>query len=210
MPTQTPPSPELRRFNTEIQFLLKPKNPRARSLHSFIRRTLRQFNLNDIYTEIDIFNEAYLRGVSLTKTGTAINSPNAWMRKTAFNVIRELSRRCRREQSVVYNQLAKIDQVESEVASGLKEDSLVSDQVIETDIQAVLLSLQELDLKDSRIIQLRTIQELSWKEVSQHLVELGEEVQSEAALRKRGQRAMERLRQLYHQKRPSNSNSTKP
>lgn len=196
-----PSSPELRCFNIEIEFLLKPKNPRARSLYSFIKRTLWQFHLDGIYTEIDIFNQAYLRGVSLTQSGTAINSPKAWIRTTAFNIIRELSRTHQREQTVEYNELAEFDQAKLKIALMQESNSLVSDEVIEADLQAVLLSLKELNPKECRIIQLRTIQNLSWKEVAQHLVELGEEVQSEVALRKQGQRVMERLRQLYHQNR---------
>ncbi len=205
MPTSTPFPPELRQFNVEIQSLLKRQNPRARSLYCFIKRTLKQFHLDGIYTEFDIFNQAYLRGVELTKSGTAINSPKAWMRTTTFNVIRELSRKHRRYQSVEYDELAEADQAKWEIAAMQLEDSLVSDEHIEADLQAVLLALQELALKDRLIIELKSLQDLSWKEVKQRLITLGEPVQTETALRKRGQRAMERFRQLYHQKRPSKS-----
>ncbi len=204
MSSWTPP-PELRQFNVEIQSLLKRQNPRARSLYYSIKRSLKQFNLEGNYTEIDIFNQAYLRGVELTKSGTAINSPRAWMRTTAFNIIRELSRSQRRHQLVVYDELADADQAKLEIASMQREDSLVCDEVIEADIQAVLLALEELDRENRLIIELKSVQDLSWKEIRQRLIDLGDTVPSEATLRKRGQRAMERFRELYHQKRPSKS-----
>lgn len=205
MPTSTPFPPELQQFNVEIQSLLKRQNSHARSLYYFIKRGLKQFNLDSLYTEIDIFNQAYLRGVNLTKSGTAIKNPKAWMRTTAFNVIRELSRSHQRDHSVVYDELVEADQAKLEIASIQMENFLVSDEVIETDLQAVWLAWQELDLKDRLIIDLKFIRDLSWKEIRQHLLDLGEPIQTETALRKRGQRAIERLRKLYHQKRPSKS-----
>jgi RNA polymerase sigma factor (sigma-70 family) len=192
--------PELRQFNVEIQSLLTPQNPRARSLHSFIKRTLKQFHLDGFYTEFDIFNQAYLRGVSLTRSGTAINNPKAWMRTTAYNVIREYHRRRRRYRTSAYDELAEADRARREI-----EFTQVLEADIELDIQAVASSLTELSPEDRQLIGLRVVEGLSWKEVSQRLVALGENQPSEASLRKRGQRALCRLRLLYHQKRPSRS-----
>ncbi len=204
MNTWTPHSPELHQFNVEIESLLKQQNPRARSLIYFIKRELWQFNLDSIYTEVDILNEAYIRGVSLIlKSGTAINNPLAWLRTTTWNIVRELSRSHQRYQRVAYDELLESQKLRLELASMPSEDSLISDEVVELNIQAILSSFHELTSREQIIIQLKAMQGLSWKEVSQHLVKLGEEEQTEAALRKRGQRAMERLRQLYHQKRPA-------
>lgn len=205
MPTRTPPPPELRQFNVEIQFLLKSKNPHARSLLSFIKRTLRQFHLENAYTETDIFSQAYLRGVTLTESGTEIKRATAWMRATAFNIIRELSRSHRRYQCLEYDELAESDQAKLEIASLQAGEGLVSEEVIEADIQAVLESLQELGSRDRKIIELRVVENLAWREIGDHLIISGEKSQNDAALRKQGQRALERFRKLYHQKRPSQS-----
>jgi DNA-directed RNA polymerase specialized sigma24 family protein len=182
--------PELRQFNTEIYDLLRTQNPRARSLLSFIRRTLREFHIDSLHTEFEVFNEAYMRGVTFVLKGNTIRSPKAWMRTTTFNVIRELSREQRRYQPTDCENI---------------ENLLVTEDVIELDIRSVAIALQSLELSDRRIIELKTMQNLSWKEVGQRLVELGEKHQNEAALRKRGQRAMQRLRQLYHESRPAES-----
>ena len=190
MTNRTPYPLELQQFNTEICCLLQKQSPDGRSLFLFIKRSLRGFHLEGTHTEIEVFNEAYMRGVALTLKGNTIRNPKAWIRKTAFNVIRELSREAQRCQP------RDSDYIES---------SLVAEEIIELDIEAVLSALQELELSDRLLIELKTVQNLSWKEVGQTLVESGEKPQTEAALRKRGQRAMQRLRQIYHQSRPSKS-----
>jgi RNA polymerase sigma factor (sigma-70 family) len=173
---------KLRQFNAEIYCLLTANNPHSRSLFLFIRRTLRQFHLNDVHKESDIFHEAYLRGVAFIERGNAINSPKAWMRKTSYNIIRELGRENQRCQPIDDEYL---------------ENLLVSEETIELNIEAVTQALQELDPSERWVLALRIIENLSWKEVGKRLVEMGETPQTEAALRKRGQRAMQRLRQIY-------------
>lgn len=204
MTTWTPHSPELQQFNVEIESLLKQQNPRARSLNYFIKRQLWQFNLDGIYTEVDILNEAYIRGVSLiVKSGTGINNPLAWLRTTTWNIVRELSRSHQRYQAVAYDELLESHKSRLEIGSMQSEDSLISDEVVERNIQAVFSALHELKPRERIIVELKAMQGLSWKEVGQHLIELGEEEQTETALRKRGQRAMEQLRKLYHHKIPA-------
>ncbi|MBE9178117.1 sigma-70 family RNA polymerase sigma factor [Oculatella sp. LEGE 06141] len=193
MPSRIPFSPQLHQFDEEIASLLKKQNPRARSLFAFIQRTLRQFHLEGIHSEAEIFNEAYVRGATLASAGTVINSPKAWMRQTAFNVIRELSRQSRRYQSTDY------EHCESGEILPLLEDAIA------LDIQAVLLALHALEPGDRCVIKLKAIESLSWKEVKERLIAMGEKPQTEAALRKRGQRAMQRLREEYHKNRPSKS-----
>ncbi|MBD2465734.1 sigma-70 family RNA polymerase sigma factor [Oscillatoria sp. FACHB-1407] len=184
------PSPELRQFNAEIYCLLKANNPRTRSFLSFIKRTLRQFHLEDIHTEFDIFNESYLRGVDFILKGSSIKSPKAWMRKTAYNVIRERSRDNHRCQPV-----------ESEYMEAL----LVSEEIIELDLEVVRQAYLELESSDRQILELRIVENLSWRDIGERFVEMGESPQNEPALRKRGQRAMQRLREIYHRSRPQES-----
>ena len=92
MTNRTPYPLELRQFNTEICCLLQEQSPHGRSLFLFIERSLRGFHLEGTHTGIEVFNEAYIRGVTFTLKGNTIRNPKAWIRKTAFNVIRELSR----------------------------------------------------------------------------------------------------------------------
>ena len=192
--------PELVRFMAEIDSLLKPNSPHAHSLAYFIRRILRQFDLNTVYTENDILNEAYLRGEKLARSGTAILCPEAWLRKTALNIVREWSRKARRHRLVALDRLAANDRdkIENDVTTN-RANTLVDEEVIAADFEAVRVALQELTESDRAILQLKVIQGYSWKQVSESLVRAGEPPQSEAALRKRKQRILEQIRKLYHQ-----------
>lgn len=198
MPDRTPSSPdhtphalELVQFKTEVYCLLQAQSPRARSLLSFVQRTLRQYHLEGLHHEFEIFNEAYMRGVTCILKGKSIKSPRAWMRTTTLYVICELSRASKRCQSLEHEYYS--------------EGLMVEESSIELDIQTVQAALRELEPSDRLIVTLRVVEDLSWKQVQQRLLELGEPYQTEEALRKRGQRMMQRLREEFHRHHPFNS-----
>ncbi len=191
MPSQHPA--ETQQFNRDVQFLLKPNNPHARSLLAFIKRTIRQFELQGYVTEIDIFVEAYLRGVRYTQQRQEqIHQPKAWMRRTAYNIIRE----CKRDR-LHYSALAFDELMEQGVADTTSPPA-VNDVVITDAINSVLRAFEALSVGDRNLIQWKVIDGLSWQAVQSQLVAEGEDRSSQAALRKRGQRALERLRRAYH------------
>jgi len=198
-----PSPPAVRQFNAEIQFLLKPHNPHARSLLAFIRRSLKQFRLDGHLTEIDIFTEAYLRGIQyLQQADNSIRHPKAWMRITAYNVIRELHRNQSRYAAAAYDDFIENDLGRQVVAQD-QQVQLVDAQAIDTDIYAVFQALRALPTCDRILIGLKVINGLSWREIRQWYGQwFDDPAPSEAALRKRGQRALERLRQQYHRLRP--------
>lgn len=186
-----PPS-ETQQFNQDVQLLLKPNNPHARSLLAFIKRTIQQFGLQAHITEIDIFVEAYLRGVRYTQQNQEhIRQPKAWMRRTAYNIIRECKRDRQRYLAVAFDEL-----MEQEAASG--GPATVDDEMIANAIALVLQALAALSSGDRHLIQWKVVEGLTWPQVQTKLVAAGEEWASLATLRKRGQRALERLRQAYH------------
>ncbi|WOD38204.1 sigma factor-like helix-turn-helix DNA-binding protein [Nodosilinea sp. E11] len=193
MPSQ-PPS-ETQQFNRDVQFLLKPNNPHARSLLAFIQRTIRQFGLQAYITEIDIFVEAYLRGVKYTQQHQAeIHQPKAWMRSTAYNIIRECKRDRLHYSALAFDEL--MDQ--GQLAGDTPLPAAVDDQAISNAISAVLQALAALSPGDRALIQWKVVEGLSWQEVQTRFVAQGEDRVSQATLRKRGQRALERLRRAYH------------
>ncbi len=190
------PHPETRQFNHDVQFLLQPQNPDARSLLAFIHRTIRQFGLEGYITEVDVFVEAYLRGVNYTRsTGRQIFQSRAWLRKTAYHIIREWQRDRAKYCDVAFDELLEQGTV------GYHEDFPPGEagDWIEENIQRVIEAFQRLDGRDRILIQWKIIENLSWKTIHDRLVAQGEADVSLAALRKRGQRALERLRQNYHQ-----------
>ncbi|PZV01359.1 MAG: hypothetical protein DCF32_16340 [Leptolyngbya sp.] len=186
-----PPS-ETQQFNRDVQLLLKPNNPHARSLLAFIKRTIQQFGLQAHITEIDIFVEAYLRGVRYTQQNQEhIRQPKAWMRRTAYNIIRECKRDRQRYLAVAFDEL-----MEQEAAAS--DSTTVDDEMIANAVASVLQALADLPPGDRNLIQWKVVEGLTWPQVQTKLVAAGEEWVSLATLRKRGQRALERLRQAYH------------
>lgn len=184
---------ETQQFNRDVQFLLKPNNPHARSLLAFIKRTIRQFELQGYVTEIDIFVEAYLRGVRYTQQRQEhIHQPKAWMRHTAYNIIRE----CKRDR-LHYSTLA-FDELMGQGAADTTSSPTVDDAAITNAIDSVLQAFEALSVGDRNLIQWKVIEGLSWQQVQTRLVGEGEDRCSQATLRKRGQRALERLRRAYH------------
>ena len=85
--------PEWDNFCKDFAELLNPNHPSAVSLAYYIRRNLRQFKLFSI-TEFDVLTEVFLRAYKLVilGCGVVIRYPAAWVRRTAFNYIRELRR----------------------------------------------------------------------------------------------------------------------
>ncbi|MGB3137842.1 MAG: hypothetical protein WBG38_05855 [Nodosilinea sp.] len=189
------PPPETQQFNRDVQFLLKPNNPHARSLLAFIKRTIYQFGLQVYVTEIDIFVEAYLRGVRYTQQSQEqIRQPKAWMRRTAYNIIRECKRDRLRYSAAAFDELMEQGSTEAEGTA----PSGVADDVIIGAMNTVMQALEALSPGDRSIIQWKVVDGLTWTEVQERLIAEGEDRVSQAALRKRGQRALERLRQIYH------------
>lgn len=187
------PPPETQHFNRDVQLLLKPQNPHARSLLAFIKRTIYQFGLQAHVTEIDIFVEAYLRGVRYTQHNQEhIRQPKAWMRRTAYNIIRECQRDRQRYSAVAFDELMEQGTTPETGSAG------VDDRAIAQAIASVLQALEALSPGDRHLIQWKVVEGLTWPEVQARLVMAGEERVSLATLRKRGQRALERLRQAYH------------
>ncbi len=179
-------SVEKQKFDLAIKALLTNPYP----LFPFIQRYLQQFHITEREVS-DIFNEAYIRGVKLIESGEIIRNASAWMRTTCFNVIREISRKQRRSQPVEQSFLEyKIAQAQFKICSSLEE-------VITSDLEIVQIALEQLNLKDKVLLHLRIVEGLSWQEVGKRLSLEEGKLQSEDTVRKRGQRALERLRKIW-------------
>lgn len=80
-------------FDAAVIEVLRKDNRHAYSTIWFIHRSLMQFNLAIQYYAYEIFNEAYLRGRELIRSGGNIRKPYSWLKSTSLNIIREISRR---------------------------------------------------------------------------------------------------------------------
>lgn len=181
-------------FETEFLELLNPKSSDGRLIFAFIRSRLKQFNIQQAYSEACILNEVYLRAIKKMKQGEIIAIPIAWIRATAYNYIRELSRD---GQKLVYlenyqnyhRSFLGIEDTEHFLISLIKKEELQFEQTL------IRKAFERLPPADRKLLHLKIIRGLSWQQIR----DLSEyQKYTLAALRKRKQRALEKLHRLYH------------
>jgi DNA-directed RNA polymerase specialized sigma24 family protein len=190
------PTPETRQFNDDVQSLLKVSNPHSKTLLAFIRRRLYQFGLQAYFTEVDIFVEAYLRGVRYTyQNQVPIQYPHAWMKRTAYNVIREWKRD--RQRYAAADLDALIEQGKLTDDEPFTSPTAFDGSSRGLDWDRVIQSFGQLSVCDRNLIYWRYIEGLSWQDIQARLATQGHGDVSQSTLRKRGQRAMDKLRELY-------------
>ncbi|NET85886.1 MAG: sigma-70 family RNA polymerase sigma factor [Moorea sp. SIO1F2] len=182
------------KFESAVQHLFKQTYLETNEAKSYaalfngIKSKLRQFNLphDQMY---DVIHETYLRGIKLLESGEEIKNPRAWIRETSFNVIREMSRKQKKEPSWDSNLIEHQKALEA-------SNSLNSANYDDKDLRLLELALKKLEPKDNKLIVLRHIEGLSWQQVVNHLASNGEVV-TEASARQRGKRALKRLRNIF-------------
>lgn len=158
----------------------------------FIYRNLKLLQLRGV-EPYEVLHEVWLCGIQTIKAGRTINNPKAWIRTVAYRIIIKEVRRLKPEKiaSVSFDTIEPYALVEINASS--------NDNESEDCHQLIRQSICELDQEDQRLIILRFFQKLSWEEIREVLISEGIGVANVAALRKRGQRALERLRNKYHQ-----------
>jgi DNA-directed RNA polymerase specialized sigma24 family protein len=150
-------------------------------VYAFIRRNLRAYNLDSLYTENDILNEVFIRALEAQKKGKAIINLQAWIRGASLNVIRELSRKEKRTFPMGdWQDFAAMEQL----------DSMELNQEIES-VQQAFQTLQPID---QAILMLKVVEGHPWEKVIQILDDKTGQSFAVTALRKRKQRALDLLR----------------
>jgi len=171
--------------------ILEADSPYAFSTLTTIQRYLIQFHLQDRYEAAEILSEAYLRGQALIRRGTTIYNPHAWLKRTAYNIVREQARHSQRQIPTCREAL--------EAVPAAERDSLGSLD-LEAEIDALWQALHRLAQDDPDTMQLlvwRFLEERSWQDIRQCLQDRGTTV-SDVALRQRASRGKKRLRQFFH------------
>lgn len=153
--------------------------------YKFIMVRLRQFRLNGRYGPDDIINECILRWYKAVEAGKPIPVLDGWMRLTAHNVVRELSRK---------NQ--KVHLYEPTVLAELIPEDLKETEQDNEQHSIVNQALQTLREDKRELLQLRFVHTLSWEAIAEVYITRGEKV-SVSTLRKRGQRNVEELRKAF-------------
>ena len=147
----------------------------------FIRIRLRQFGLDGYYQPDDVLNTSFLR---LERKKPIEGNIEAWLRITAYNIIREYSRKRQRETPMPNEMYEKITDLNSNSdAEGLEKYGYLREAFL------------QLPTEKQELLSLRFVRGLSWNEIVDFYRERGEEL-SAATLRKRHQRALKALQEL--------------
>lgn len=165
------------------------KNPDSRNVMAYIQKVLYQYGFGKAYEPKDILIEVYSRCVKVTEAGETIRIPIAWMKRTATNVIREFRREADR---IGYYNLEQEPHW---------DDDLLVRITFRYDLLAMKRAFDRLGSDDQHLLNLRVIHRLSWRDVSQCLVAVGEVETNEGTVRQRGYRALKKLRKLYDEER---------
>jgi RNA polymerase sigma factor (sigma-70 family) len=186
-------SSERQRFDAEIRSVLYSKSTDRYSLFAFINRSLAQFRLQGMFEVIEVFSQAYLRGISFIESGNRIDRPIAWLRATAYNIIRELNREwADRQKFSSYSDDLQVSTLEGQ------ENHLAEDE-IDYQLKLIWEAFEQLSDQDREVLRLRMFENLSWQEVGEHLARSEGHLKSQDALRIQGWRAIKRLREKYHE-----------
>lgn len=174
-------------FLTAFREILDPKSSTGLSVSVFLSARLRQFpRLNGLYSHADILSEVLLRAHKLVHTeGVTILEPVAWVKITGFYVICQWSRKEQKSKPLTEEDLERLDY------------SHVSQEVLKDDFITVNKALAKLDPDEQRLLQLRLIECLSWRDIWEYFRDEGYNY-TEAALRKRKERILRKLRYTYH------------
>ncbi|MBD1844196.1 sigma-70 family RNA polymerase sigma factor [Cyanobacteria bacterium FACHB-63] len=183
-------SDEWSNFNQHFLELLNPKTSSGLALFAFLRRILQQFHLNTAYSEAYLLNEAYIRAHRLIQNnGVAILYPDRWLRKTTFNIVRELSRAYRSTESI------------DETAIDSIAPSTIPDTTLKQELEVLKEALQQLDPEELKLLNLKIVKGESWRSIRLSLAEDGFYL-SEPTLRKKKERILRKLREIYHALKP--------
>jgi DNA-directed RNA polymerase specialized sigma24 family protein len=177
-------------LTTIVQDSLSDKwNADGRKIFFFIKRSLHQFKLDRQLQESDILLETYLRVRKKIESGESIQNMSAYFNRVAFNIIREQSKLQKRSEDLHFRL----------ISNGYYDSD--TDDLDSYDISVLFKALKELKPEDCKLIQLRIVNGLSWNEISKYLSSDEDKEHSKklstSALRKRGERALKRLREAY-------------
>lgn len=182
-------SPEyiLHELNKEMANLYGRDNAQSRSMSAYLRRLTVTHRL--AIEEFELLHEAYERAVLLISKGKVSHATNlvAYLKRIASNIAKEERRKTPFHHPINEESCTK--------------DSL-SDININSELDQLAEAMTRLDEPDRRLLTLKIIDNKSWKEIHQLWCKETQEKASISCLRKRKERALSKLRHLYHRNTP--------
>ncbi len=165
----------------------------TRKIFFFIKRSLRQFKLDGQLQESDVLLDTYLRVRKKIESGESIQNMPAYLNRVAFNIIREKSKKQKKSEDLHIRLIND--------GYGHPDTTSRTDNSDSYQITILLKALEELTSEDLELIQLRIVEGLSWKQISDYINSFKDNENKKkvyaSTLRKRGERALKSLREAY-------------
>ncbi|MEB3292394.1 MAG: hypothetical protein VKJ24_04475 [Synechococcales bacterium] len=161
----------------------------AYSMILAIRRMIHQFKLQSRLHPYEVLNIAYLRAIAAIAAKKTILDYRAWLKGTAFNIVRERARQLGKE--------TLTDPYLTDQLLPTPEDLETADEQVEQ----VFKAFEQLCAENREVAELlywRLIEKLSWAKIHDRLQKRDGVAPSLEALRQKASRAKTRLRYLFH------------
>lgn len=159
----------------------------------FIKRTLHQFHLASKYHEKEILIECYMRTRKRIEAGEEILNLIPWLKKVVYNIVREKHRYLERQRSVQKSLIRN-----SYPDLGICHDALNAEDLDYVNLQSLSKSTAAISAEELEILTLHIVEGLSWNQICEFINARGNLPKvSVPTLRKRGERALKRLRQTF-------------
>ena len=173
-----------------VRIFLDSKDISTHNVLPYIRYLFKKFELDGYFSEFDVLIEAYTIAIRKTKEGYVIKNPPAWFKGASLMIVRNLKKESKKQ-----------DSVKKELKREQRDSKNIESN--ESDIEGILDAFKNLREEDRYILQLRIVKGLTWSDIAEEMVEGGKEdtftTELVPRLRKRCQRALERLRNSYQQ-----------
>lgn len=159
----------------------------SKSLRFYIRSRLYAMRMNNVITEDDVLNYVLVELFKAKNSGKVIDSPLAWAKVVSERYIIHQKKKYQSTESLDENSFL-LDRIQSSY-----EENLITSEEREELKQKIKL----LKLESQIILDWRYFENLSWQEIAVLLSKKeGQEI-NPATARKRGERALHELRNLY-------------
>lgn len=161
----------------------------SKKLRIYVRSRLYVMKMNNLLTEDDVINYVCVELIKAHNSGKSINSPLAWSKVVSQRYII-----CQRKKA------SKSEPTELETIEYLANNQ---EQHISYDEKEELKNkMKQLKPATQQILNWRYFQNLSWEEIAEKLSQQENKQVNVATARKRGERALKDLRNLYIDNKP--------
>jgi RNA polymerase sigma factor (sigma-70 family) len=157
----------------------------AKWLRIHIRNRIHALKLSSSISEEDVIQYVVMCLVETLKSGTQVNHPVAWSKSVSERYIQKLYKKHGATQAIESDKieyLANLRCDESDFYDNNKE---------------IAKKIQQLKPASKEIVEMRFFHNLSWSQIAEVLSCQGGKQIRVATARKRGERALEELRQIY-------------